>query len=536
MARTARHKRVAPPHSRMTHALARFSRDEDGNIAVFSIFMIIMMLMVGGVAVDLMRFEMNRAKLQATLDSAVLAAADLGQTMDPKGVVEDYFEKSGLSDYLDPIIDNSDDLGADDIDDFLNMKRVYASATMEVPTPFLKLSGYDSLTLKANAEAIEEIEDVEISLVLDISGSMDYDGKMGKLKSAAKGFIDDVLNDSTTDRISVSLVPYSEQVNAGAKLFNELKTYKRHDYSHCIEIPQSEFGPAAPADGSVPVGTSSYTKLNRGLTYEQVQHFQYNYASSNTVTDTICPRYSYEEITPFSQNASALKSQIDSLQPRAGTAIYMGMKWAAALLDPDFNTITQKLATTTTETTRDCSKYYYDWWGRKRYYCENVTVTVPASVDAVFNDRPAAFDDRETMKTVVLMTDGVHSNSTRIQSWAYDSDDEIRQWDRYNASWYRSNYMSGWQYSNFYETVMTPLDGERLLTNICSAAKQNGITIWSIQFEVSQEDQLHAGITGKTALEKCASSPSHFFAPSSTEINSAFKSIARQINQLRLTR
>ncbi len=57
---------------------ARFRRDEDGAIMLFSLFMFMMILFIGGSGVDLMRFETERAKLQSTLDRAVLAAADAG--------------------------------------------------------------------------------------------------------------------------------------------------------------------------------------------------------------------------------------------------------------------------------------------------------------------------------------------------------------------------------------------------------------------------------------------------------------------------
>ena len=69
---------------RMMRRLRRFRRDEDGSMIIFTLFLILMMLMVGGMAVDLMRFETNRSRLQATLDRAVLAAADLDQKQRPE--------------------------------------------------------------------------------------------------------------------------------------------------------------------------------------------------------------------------------------------------------------------------------------------------------------------------------------------------------------------------------------------------------------------------------------------------------------------
>ena len=66
--------------------LNRFRREEEGSMIIFAMFIFITMLIVAGIAVDLMRFETNRSRLQATLDRAVLASSALDQTLDPEAV------------------------------------------------------------------------------------------------------------------------------------------------------------------------------------------------------------------------------------------------------------------------------------------------------------------------------------------------------------------------------------------------------------------------------------------------------------------
>ena len=110
-------------------------RDESGSIIVFSLFVMVIMLMVGGLGVDIMRTEARRAELQATLDRAVLAAADLQQTRDPETVVRDYVAKAGMS----------DSLGAVEVVQALNMRTVRAEARSTVPTMMLKFAGMTSL-------------------------------------------------------------------------------------------------------------------------------------------------------------------------------------------------------------------------------------------------------------------------------------------------------------------------------------------------------------------------------------------------------
>ena len=449
-----------------------FLQAEDGSVTILSIFMIMMMVLAGGIQLDFMRQELERTKLQAISDRAVLAAADLDQEKDPETVVRDYFAASGMTNYLSAV----------NVDDGLNFRTVSVEAKQSMKTQFLGRFGFDTLDVPAFSEAEERVENVEISLVLDISGSMKDNGRIQEMRNAAKIFVDTVLKDENDDLISLSLVPYSEQVNAGPDIMNRMSVRKDHDYSHCVEFYDDDFDSVS---------------MNPGRWRDQMQHFQWNYdGQNNSRNDTVCPRYSYERITPLSQNKTALKNQIDDLQPRAGTAIYLGMKWGASLLDPQFRNI-------------------------------NYGLINDNKVDSAFSGRPKNYDDPETLKTIVLMTDGENSSTQRIAGYYYDSDSEIVHWDRYNLNWYLSRYVNSYNRSSFYWQKYNKSTGDYLLDKVCSAAKEKNIVIWAIGFEVTN--------SGADVMKKCASSPSHFFRVEGVELSEAFRAIARQINQLRLT-
>jgi hypothetical protein len=76
--------------------LDRFCRREDGNMTLLALLFFTCMVMFGGFAVDLMRYEADRTHLQNSLDRAALASASLNQTLTPQAVVNDYLEKEGL--------------------------------------------------------------------------------------------------------------------------------------------------------------------------------------------------------------------------------------------------------------------------------------------------------------------------------------------------------------------------------------------------------------------------------------------------------
>ena len=450
-----------------------FRRDEGGALILFALFIFILMLLIGGMAVDFMRFETTRTKIQNTVDRAVLAAASLNQTRDPADVVQDYFDKAGLGGALQNVI----------VEDDLNHRKVQAIARADINTFFLHMSDINTLSAPGGGTAEEKVTNVEVSLVLDISGSMGRESSTGGtkielLRDAAKDFVDTVLNDDAEDKISLSLISYSAQVNAGPDIFNQMNVKgsyidATHNYSHCIEFETADFNTA---------------ELDLSKTYRQGQHFSpYNYYDSDgTLTYTNCPKYERDRIIAFSQDKSELKDRIEDLEPEANTAIHMGMKWGTALLDPSTRPIASGLIGM-------------------------------GKVDNVFNGRPADYDDEDTLKVIVLMTDGENVNTLRVKRRHYNSTWEYNYWNTHKVPW-SSSYL-------YYK--YTAAQADDMLDNICDAAKAQGIKVYTVGFEV--------GNHGASVMENCATQPSYFFRVEGIEIADAFQAIANDINRLRLT-
>ncbi len=463
-------------------ALRRFTDREDGSILIFSMFLLVGIFIIGGLAVDFMRIETERAKMQSTVDRAVLAAADLDQTLSPANVVKDYLAKAGLTDTL---------VGEPTVSEGLNYRIVSAKVQDDVPMFFGGLSRifspnarvHTSMTVPASATAQERVARVEISMVLDISGSMSSNSRIQNLRTAATDFVTTVLDEESSDLVSVSLVPYSEHVALSADLFNAMKVNKTHSYaSYCLEFADSDF---------------ATTTMHPNTNYNQVQHFQWVNNSYNDMSHTVCPTVSYAPIMPWSQSQSDLTTRIAQLQPYSQTAIYLGMKWGVGLLDPSMNPVMQ-------------------------------TLISKNKVDAVFADRPTAYTATDTLKFVILMTDGENTSSYRIQDWAYSTDSYKENWARYNLIWYLNRYVSSRNRSQYYYQKADSDYGDDMLEDICDAAKNAGIIVWTIGFETSSH--------GAEVMEDCASSPSHYFDVEGIEISDAFHAIATQINNLKLTR
>lgn len=545
--------------TRCKTALRRFAREDDGVLIKPTIFTFLAMLSVGGIGVDLMRMERDRTELQYTLDRAVLAAADLDQTQTPAAVVLDYLTKSGLSEYYSPPVS---DIG-------LGYRIVTSTVNTDFNTHFMNFTGVGNLPIYASSTAEESIDGLEISLVLDVSGSMNSNNRLTNLKVAAKEFIDTMVGATTDGKMSISIIPYATQVSVPKDLFDQYSISAEQDYSHCVNFSHSDFNSA---------GLSTSTPLKGTMHFSP--WYSYDYRSiGGLVPYAVCSPERDREILPLQKDADVLKDFIQDLSAWGNTSIDLGMKWATTLLDPSAQPAINIL-----------------------------TIGANASVPVDFAARPSSYTDADTIKIVVLMTDGQNTSQYYVDSdyrggmsnvyWTDNPDGDTRkdrysQYDPYRNQYYWVNrsgddYSYGeWEDHAFgaeendlchpwgcsYGTIETG-DPRRLsyaelwartslkknysyygqwmgnssaknkwynpvrryygtstkntrTNNICNAAKNAGIIVYTIGFE--------APSGGRTVLRNCASSEAHYFDVRGLEISDAFASIATSIRQLRLT-
>ena len=89
------------------------------------------------------------------------------------------------------------------------------------------------------------------------------------------------------------------------------------------------------------------------------------------------------------------------------------------------------------------------------------------------------------------------------------------------------NKLTGSQRKGDKETLRKRSKNVESFFAMCNGAKAQGIQIYTIAFE--------APSSAIEEMRTCATAPAFFYNVEGVEISSAFKSIARQINQLRLT-
>lgn len=469
-----------------------FSRNEDGSITVFAIFMIFMMLMVCGISVDLMQNEMTRTKVQNTLDRAILAASDLEQQRDPDDVVDDYFAKAGMTSFLEDVKITP---GADKAT--TNFRTVEATARTRTRAKYMSLTGVDWLPVYTSGQAEEVVENKEISLVIDISGSMRFNGKIGNLRVAAKEFVSTVLEGNAALVTSLNIVPYAGQVNPGPIVFARsggvrfpavIKNEEDEDvlYGTTVTLEDGTVvaSPYNARSSCLDLRSTDFSNINLPSGgYAQTAYFMNWTIDDDTMDWGWCPLDS-TSIQYAQNNISELHTFIDNIRLHDGTGTQYGMKYGVALLNPSSN---------------------------DAFIALNNASLVPDE----FKDRPAAFDDPDTRKYIVLMTDGAITDQFRPERTVDFENADVALLDRDNVGDDRKIYAKkSNNVSNF--------------KSVCDKAKAEGITVYTIAFEANKSAQ--------DQMRDCATTASNFYKVEGVAISSVFKAIARQISDLRLVR
>ena len=467
-----------PGALRLTTALRDFARDEDGGLVWWGMFTTLGIFMATGLGLSMQMYEVHRAKLQGTLDRAVLAATDLDQPLDAKEVIADYVKRAGLEGSLR----NSN------VVEGLNFRTSSAEASFNMSTIFVP--GQEKWPVEADAAAFESVTDVEISLVLDISGSMRWENRIGPLKDAAVEFVDMVLEGDRAEGTTISVVPYAGQVNPGPLLFDAIGGVREHDESSCVYMERNDFNTSA-----MPT-----------LSTKQVPHFHKWNVDWEYMDWGWCPSDTMR-IRPMQNDPEALETFLRSMRLHDGTGTQNAMRWGLALLDPDSEPTLNVL-----EGTGEMPEMAYD--------------------------RPRAWDAPDTIKYIVLMTDGQITDQFIPKHYTYrdiDSDDlDNENGDRDDIDGIDHELLNALVETNNQNSAIGK-DSQRTsrsqnVTDFyksCDLAKANGVIVFTIAFE--------APSAAKTEMRNCASTINHYFDVNQLEIGAAFSSIARTINQLRLT-
>lgn len=605
----------------------RMADDARGNVAMlFGLSLPVLILMtVGGV--DIHRASTVRVNLQDALDAAALAAARSPYTANTDlqrvGLAS---LRANLKAYPEITLREADTsfvLNSDDV--------VIASSKVDVKTlvaniflpPYGKFMD-DYLPVGAHSEVDRSSRNIEVAMVLDLSGSMSGQ-KLTDLKNAAKDLVDLIVQPVQTPYYSrVALVPWSYSVNPGSylnsvrgsvtgsrpitgaviNLTGTQKTITAATKARPVVITSNGHG-FANDDVVWITGVSGMTQLNNKAyviknkttnTFElytmagsRVDGRNYSTHSGSTgrvqkCQDSDCSititssnhglaLNDYVYITGVSgmsaiNNQSYLVGNVTSSTytidpPDVGISAYTsgGLSWCAmpgctyyAFENENGDLATHQITSCVTE--RTGTQAYTDaapTSGARvgRHYlpigdsCLSSTIEplsssisgIKADIDSFSvsgstagqigiawgwymvspsfaslwpSSGGAAYNTAETLKAVIIMTDG-----------------------EFNAPYCKGVTARGYNAPNAESNNCDPDNGEPYGQSraLCDAMKAQGIMIYTVGFQIT------VGGGAEDLLEYCASTASGFYnAGSGTELSEAFNAIGRDITQLRISR
>ena len=569
------------------HPFRRFVAREDGSLLVFGLFLFATFFLMGGMAVDVMRAENKRTALSQTLDRCTLNAAALRQTLDPKTVVEDCVDRVGL---LPQLTDVKVTTGT-------GQRSVEAIGDYEVETLFMGASGVETIDLNARSVAEQRATNIEIAMVLDVSGSMNNNSRLTGLKTAARNFVSTVLANNN-NRISITMVPYNGQVNLGPMLaakynLTDVPGLAATANVNCVDMPSSVYSYTG-IPRTLPMTATGYvdawTTLANGYDHDNSTRYGSDMANWSTTyqrdrmrlpdpdhSTVWCPPSTTNIVRMPDNNITALHTYINNLTAIGATSINAGMKWGGALLDPEARSVV--------------NEFIND--GVAPLQSHEV-------VPAVFRDRPFDYSKRDALKIILLLSDGEnfgdvrlndsyrtglspifkgtdnnysirhetgrpsgvtnefwvpHRNSNagewRATSWGGSTSTQGVQmtwqqvWQEMNVSWLVWNMyarpLGGSNATNRVNTYNTWWNNFRSQRGSSTSTPAMDAELTAICNATKTQGVLvyavafSAPTRGVTALRGCASSDGHFFhSTNNTALNAAFQAIATNITQLRL--
>ncbi|MFN3867556.1 MAG: pilus assembly protein TadG-related protein [Hyphomicrobiaceae bacterium] len=296
----------------LTLAPRTFRRDERGGVAIIFGISAMAITMFAGIALDYSRINHERSRVTTAIDAATLAA---GKAMLDGRLSDDEVKQIARA-YFDENVRGSGNgfgsLQSFDVQLDRSTNFVAINADVKVEMTLTRVAGYDNVVFPVRASAQFEQQDIELSMALDVTGSMAPFGKMEALKRAGKELVRVMLpEEGTPNKVRIALAPYSSGVNAGehftaatGRASGTGCTFERDNADQASD--------ATPAAGS-------YLKTN---------------GSAGVRAGATCPGRGVMKLTDQRQR---LIDEFDYYAPSGSTAGHLGALWAWYMLSDKWN-------------------------------------------------------------------------------------------------------------------------------------------------------------------------------------------------------
>lgn len=459
------------------HKIKGFACHRGGNFAVVFCITATALVLGVGFAVDTVQLVNAKSALRAAVDSAVTSTA---RSITLGDIAEEDAPKT-VKAFLTANSTGGllayDEIVLDRLTIDNSAKTLEAEAHVDVSLYFPMFSGSNIRRVSNTGAAIYSDRHIEVAMMLDLTGSM-AGQKIEDLKKAAKNTVDIFMgynNPGRPARVRVSLIPYANSVNVGASIGRQ-----------AVHIEQSmadrKQAPGNGDPGAVPASSAPYCATER--------------KGSDQYSDA-GPEVSMVN-RDYLLNFFAQGKEPDG----------KGIGYAATKPCPDASIV--PLTANSKSLTDMIDKFVAEGGTAGHIGVQWTWYMLSNSWKNVVGVAAAAepYNGKKVGKYAILMTDG-----------------------EFNLSYFDANTAKAAYNPNGKEQTRLAA------TTLCGAMRAQGIEIFTIGFQLSNNpnDAAH------TTLKECASPDTggvkHFFSTSTgSQLNDAFMEIARNIENLALTK
>lgn len=537
------------------YRLATLLRSRRGSVAIMAALLAIPLIAMVGASTDLARVWLVRSRLQMSVDAGVLVAAKIlttqGQTAPTTDATNLFWANWGAPNAttagymstlatIPQITNNAGGVAG----------AVQMTSTATVQPTLLNVIGLGPITVNASSTAQAAAYGMELSLVLDNTGSM-AGWPIQSVISSANQLLSIVYGGSDTQpHLWVSVVPFAAAVNIGnthtgwlvAGSLNQA-AFSPSRWMGCTmartvvtgATSGDDFNDTPPGAGHylwpflyastyhmypTPAGiqyTTGSGKNKQTLTYWypgdndwQTSTWRATNNEPDSDNTSVGPNLDCPSLPILRETASnaTVTAVINQMVPvyRGGTFINLGLQAGWWTLSPNWQGL----------------------WG-----------TPP---DPELGAMPLAYNTPYVRKVIVLMTDGNNewydwncgvpgqtpptsgcpwstTPPTGVPAWTADGNADFTAYGRLLTN------TRGVTPANITTTLNT------WMSQMCTNIKQNGIIIYTILFN---HDTVSSAT--QTLFQNCASSPSDYFlTPTAADLQAAFTQIGNNLSSLRLT-
>lgn len=454
-----------------------FAGNEHGNVAMIAALTIIPIVTIAGFAIDFQVTTTQKARVQQAIDSAVLAATKSEQDGKDKAYV-----LKEANDYFEGILNQSSNSGLTctkiDLIYIEETEEIEGRASCAQKTAISQIAGIQKLEFNVSSAATYGIGKLEIAFVFDVSGSMGSNNRMSNLKVAAREAVDTLLPvggyPGDPEDIRLAMVSYDTMVNAGPYFKAVTNVNPTRTYSYYGDLYQRTTCRRYRDNGSC-----------RNWNYDWVGPYSRSYTLSSTCV------WEREGADRYTGRGPAHNRW---LTPLTATFDAYNDRWTVDNgTDPYCNDNTPVPLTYNRTKLHD---FIDDMTPRRNTAGHIGTAWGWYLVSPDFNNvwptgsKALPYDEPDATKVVIMMSDGSY-NQVRPGSGNPDSTTQAE--------------------------------------NVCDGMKDAGIVIYTVAFSAPTD--------GQEVLAYCATNPAFAYKPSTgQELTEAYKSIARSISDLRISR